>query len=169
MGDKMKMINEQGKLFGKIHIFDLFFLLLLIIVVLGAISKFSSGSIIQFTTNTKPVQVECVMKTEPYRDMYLESVQIGDMLAEDKKYLDGEITDIQIVDYEAAEIDNNGEMVVGTHPFKKQAIITIVATVDYKEPIYQMGKQEIREGAKVYLTTDTAKLSTIVISFDEIN
>jgi len=165
----MKLIDEKGKLFSIIHVFDLIFIIILVFVILGAVNKFSNGNLVSITQDTKKVYVKCTMETDPYRETYFQSIKIGDKLAEDKKYLEGNVTDIKIVDNIVTEVDNNGDIIKGAHPFLKKAIITFEVALDYKEPIYSMGKQEIRNGAFINLLTDKSRLSGTIINFEEIN
>lgn len=162
----MKLIDNKGKLFGKLHVLDIFVVLIFLAVVLGAMNKFSGGNLLSFDGNTKKVNAVIWIQTKEYRPMYFESLKIDDVLAEDKKYLEGKITEVQVVDYMAAEVSSNGSIVVGPHPFYKKALVKIEATLDYKEPIYSLGKQEIREGAAIFLTTENSNLSVIVTDFE---
>ncbi|PKM49135.1 MAG: hypothetical protein CVV02_17465 [Firmicutes bacterium HGW-Firmicutes-7] len=161
----MKLIDNKGKLFGKLHILDIVVVLIFVAVVLGAINKFSGGNLISFDGGTKEVNAEIWVETIEYRPMYLESLKVGDIIAEDKKYLDGKIVEVEIIDYMVSGINNEGSGVVGPHPFYKKAKVKIEAIIDYKEPIYSFGKQEIREGAGIFLTTETSNLSVLVTDF----
>lgn len=163
----MKAIDSKGKIFGKLHIFDLIFGVLVIAVIIGALSKVSGDNIVSIGTSTK-VQIAYTLITEPYREDYLKSIEPGKQLAEDKKFLTGEVTAVEVVDYMVSAIDNNGDIIVGVHPYEKKAIIKVIAEVDYKEPIYKLGKQEIRVGARVFLTTEDFNLSTTVTKMQEV-
>ncbi|PKM54376.1 conserved protein of unknown function [Petrocella atlantisensis] len=161
----MKLITREGKLFNKIHIFDLLFLMLLIVVLLGAISKFSGKNIINLTTNTENVMVEFTVETYPFQEDYFASIKVGDKLAEDKKYINGTVTDVQIIDNILALPDNNGQMVTESDPYKKKALVTSRVEMSYKDPVYKMGKEEMVVGNIFYFTTEKVKLSSVIVDF----
>lgn len=161
----MKLIDKKGKLFGRIHIFDIVVILVFIAVILGAMNKFSSGNIISFDGGSKKVHVTYWVETNEYRPEYLETLKVGDVLSEDKTYLDAKITDVKIIDDNITRVDNNGNIVVGPHPFYKRALVQVDGTLDYKEPLYDLGKQEVRVGAVIFLTTDKVDLSVVVTDF----
>jgi hypothetical protein len=163
----MKIIDGKGKLFNKIHIFDLILILLAIIVLLTGYSRLSGDSIINFS-GTSQVKLRYTVETYPYREAYFENLEVGDKLAEDKKYLAGEIVGVEVVDYYMTSVDNNGDVVTDINPLKSQAFVTIEATVDYGNPIYSFGSQELREGSPYFLVTDKCNLSAIITSIEVI-
>lgn len=164
----MKLIDKSGKLFGKVHIFDIVIALVFVTIILGALNKFSGGNLISFSGGTKEVDVVYWLETNEYRPEFLESIKVGDILAEDKKFLEGKIEEIEIIDFNVTEVDNNGNTVVGPHPFMKKARVKVSATLNYNEPLYDLGKQEVRVGAILFLTTEKAKLSVTVTDFKDV-
>lgn len=161
----MKLIDKSGKLFGKVHIFDIVIAMVFVTIILGALNKFSGGNLISFSGGTKQVDVVYWLETNEYRPEFLESIHVGDVLAEDKKFLDGKIEEIEIIDFNVTEVDNNGNTVVGIHPFMKKARVKVSATLNYNDPLYDLGKQEVRVGAILFLTTEKADLSVTVTDF----
>lgn len=164
----MKIIDNKGKIFGKLHLFDLIFFVLLIAVIIGALSKLSGGNIVSIGNSTK-VKIAYTVITEPYREDYLTCIKPGKQLADGKKFLNGEVKEVEVVDYMVSAVDNNGDVIVGAHPYEKKAIIKVIAEVDYKEPIYKLGKQEIRVGARVFLTTEDCYLSSTITDMQLVN
>ncbi|GMQ57579.1 hypothetical protein AN1V17_19740 [Vallitalea sediminicola] len=164
----MKLIDKQGKLFGKLHLVDTIFIILLILLIISIINRASSGNVKVFNGNNHKAKVELTVETYAYREEYFESLEVGDKIAEDKKYLDGEITEINIVDDEIALADNNGDVVIGSHPYKKKARIVLEVQVDVNGNIIKMGKQELVVGSNLFLTTEKADLSTKIIDIEVI-
>lgn len=164
----MKIIDKHGKLFGKVHIFDILICIVFIVVIFGAFNKLSGDALIDFGTGDK-VEIEFWAETIPYAVEALECVKPGDKLAEDKKYLDGEIVEVKIVDANVSYPDNNGVVITGPHPYQKKAVIKAKAVVDKKNLIYELGKQEIREGQVIFLTTEKVSLSVIVTDYQEVS
>lgn len=165
-GGPMKLIDEKGKIFGKVHIFDIIIAFVFVAIVLGALNKFSSSNIISFGGGSEAIKCEFWVETNEYAPEYFDTLKVGDLLAEEKKYIDGQIAEVEIVSFDVTEVDNNGDTVVGTHPFFQKARIKVTATLDYKKPLYSLGKQEIRVGAIMFLTTEKSKLSATVTDFN---
>lgn len=161
----MKFIDKNGKLFNKIHVFDVLIVIMVLAAVIGALSKFAGVNVIDLGGGSETVKVQYTIETNQYREEYFSTLKPGDGLAEDKKFFDAEIVEVAIKDYMVTAVDNNGETVVGAHPFQKRAVVKIEAMMDFDDPVYTLGKQEIREGAVVFLTTKTASLSGVVTEF----
>lgn len=156
---------KNGKLFGKIHVLDIIIILVAIMVVITAVNRFSGTEIISFG-NGEEVTIRYQVLTYSYEPEYFESMLINDRIVYDKEYLDGKIVNIEIIDKMVNLIDNNGDVVRGIHPTEKYALVTIEATAEYKNPIYTVGQQEIREGLPHFLTTEYSNLSGIVSSIE---
>lgn len=153
---------KKGKLFGKIHMLDIIIVLALIGVVITAVGRFSGGEIIDLSSGTnQKVRIEVV--TGLYDEAYFLNLEAGMQLAEDKKYLaESKIISVEIIDSEITKVDNDGNVVTGVHPTKKRAVVTIEALAEYKNPIYNIGKQEIREGYPHFILTETTNLSGVI-------
>jgi hypothetical protein len=154
-------MNKQGKLFGKVHILDVLVIIIAIVVVIIAFGRLSGNDIVSFNSG-EDVRIRYTVLTYDYEAEYFKSLRVGDVLAEDKKYLDGEIVNIEIEDKIVSLVDNNGDVVTKAHPVMKRAFITMEATVEYKNPIYKLGKQELREGLPAFVVTEINNLSGIV-------
>ncbi|WP_273322459.1 DUF4330 domain-containing protein [Vallitalea guaymasensis] len=164
----MKLLDKQGKLFGKIHLVDTIFIILIIILVISVIKRSASGNVKVFNGNSHKVKVELTVETYAYREEYLQSLNVGDEIAEDKKYLDGKITDINIIDDQIALTDNNGDVIIGAHPFKKKGRIIIEVQADKNGNSIKMGKQELVVGSNLFLTTEKSDLSTKIMNIEVI-
>lgn len=159
----MKVIDDKGKLFGKINILDLLTIIVLLAVVIGLFSQFSGKEI----TNIGPSasdqkELEFVVRLNPNYDTFFSQLAVGDKIAEDKRYLEGEIVDVKISDYYVARDNYEGQIIHSKHPFYKQAEVTIRAKVNVNGPIVKFGKQEIRAGSSYFVTTNLCKLSGFI-------
>lgn len=164
--------NEQKKLFGKIHLLDILFILLVVAIVVVVAIKLiipSEETVIGTTEllGSKTVEtVEVTFMTEPYEVTALNNIKVGDKLVELKEYINGEIISTEIVDYEVTMVDNNGEMVTGSHPLLKRAVVTARAEVSFKDPTYKLGTIAITENKDFFMNTDTVRLKTIILSIN---
>lgn len=157
-------MNNKGKIFGKLHILDILVIVFAVIVALTAFARLSGNDIVSFS-NGEDVKVQYTVLTYEYGQDYFQSARVGDAIAEDKRFLDGKITNIEIVDKIISQIDNNGDLVTAPHPELKRALITVETTVEYKNSVYKMGKQEIREGKPNFVITERCNLSGIITDF----
>lgn len=164
MANKSKL-----KLFGKIHLFDVIVILLLLVMLMGLANRLSGNKLISSLTGASEKKIEVVLRTREYPVESLKSIKIGEQLSENKQYLDGEVTAFEILERKVSYVDENGVTVVGDDPFYKCADVTFVAKARYNEPVYTIGKQEYVAGSNVFLTTGSLNLKAIVISVKEID
>lgn len=152
---------KDGKLFGKIHILDVIVIIAAIAVFVTAIGRFSGTEIINFGTGSA-VTIRYQVTTGNYDPIYFERLTVGDVLAEDKRFLDGKIVDVEFIDSPVTLVDNNGDRVTGINPVLKKAVVTIEAVGETKGAVYKVGGQEIREGLPHFIVTQYNNLSGIV-------
>lgn len=162
----MKLVDRQGKLFGKIHLVDCVFIALMIILIVSVLNRFTFSKVDVITNKSQSATAEITVETYPYRQEYLDSISVGDKIAESKKYLDGEIKQIEIINNDVALIDNNGDTVVGAHPFLKKARVDVEIKVNVDGNEIKLGNQELVAGSNIFLTTDHAYLSAMVIDIE---
>lgn len=87
----MRLMDDKGRLFGKVNIFDLLVLLLVIVGLVGMSLRMIPSQEEVAVTKTAIYQVEIVGAREYLKDAY----QIGDVLYEGENFV-GTITDVQI-------------------------------------------------------------------------
>lgn len=159
---------KKGKIFGKLHIVDLLALLVIILVIVANVSDFSPDKLTSYS-HGKEVKIRYEVITYEYNPTVFERLVPGTVLAEDKKYLDAEIKDIEILDKSVSYIDNNGDTVVDAHPLYKKARMVIEATVIYEDEAYKLGKQEIREAKPHFIVTEWSNVSAIITEVEELD
>lgn len=117
------MIDKNGKLFGKISIIDICFILALIAVAFGAYMRFSSGAGKIVTTPTK---FEYVVKISNVREFTVNALEKKGLIT-DKKYetILGEIVDIKVEDTEMESVTSDGEIVDTILPERYTCYVTI--------------------------------------------
>lgn len=156
---------KKGKLFGKIHIVDILAFVVLVGVIVINVGSFSPAKITSYSQG-KVVKIQYEVITYEYSPLVFERLIPGTVLAQDKKYLDGKILDIEILDKVISLVDNNGEIVTAAHPLYKKAHITLEATVLYEDEAYKLGNQEVREGKPYFIITEWNNISAIVTNIE---
>lgn len=164
----MKIINKDLKLFGKIHLLDILIIVLFLFLLVGLVDKFSDGKLVSSLSGASDLKIRVSFVTEPYYEESLKNIKIDDKLVDNKKYLDGKISNVEIIDYKISKLDNNGENIVGSHPDYKRANVEVICTVKYAPPVYSFGKQEFTEGNIVFLTTETINLKAYVTKIEKV-
>lgn len=154
-------MKNNGKLFGKIHVLDILVALVTIIVLFTGYAKLSGTEIVDFGDGTD-IKIRYEVITGGYDALYFDNLKVGDIIAEDKKLLTGKIVSVDIIDKIITFVDNNGDIITGADPILKRAVIVVEATGEYKEPIYTLGKQELREGRPYFLVTELVNLSSVI-------
>lgn len=158
----MKIIDDKGKLFGKLNILDFMGICLILFLVFLSFLKITDNSISSITLSE--VNVPAEMKLSIICDKgYFEVLKVGDKIAEDKRYLTGEVKKIEFQDVYKTNVDANGTAVKSVDPTLQEAIVTIETTLVKKGPVYKLGKQEVRHGIMVFLESSLYKYSTKVV------
>ncbi len=155
------IINKKGQLFGIINIFDLITILLVIALIIGAFYKIKGGDLSLGSNDTTTIEYR--VQSFPNYEDFFKQLKVGDKLGEDKRFLDGEITSIEITDYYRPTESQQGEYVMSKHPLYKQAYVTVKANAEKKGPIIKVGSQEVRPGLHYYLRTKTSEFSVLIL------
>ncbi len=137
----MKLMDKQGKLFGKIHFFDLLILLVLVVGLLGMGLRFANPKApaaqlktATYTFEAKSVQ-ECVAR----------SFQVGDTLYE-KEVPMGTVTAVKVTPYAGLEINAAGQPVMAEHKLLYTLTLTVTTDGLLEKDGYYIGTQEILNG-----------------------
>lgn len=164
----MKLIDERGRIFGKINILDLIFILALVLIIFVSVTKIFNRNVLEMVGSQeyKRVEVEAVIFEE---SGYLDVIKEGDTLGETREYLDGEILSVEIEPVEVLNLDENGNEVISIDPTREKANVVFTAQVLYQDSTYKLGEQELREGKSIFLESDLYKLSTQVVNMEVID
>lgn len=165
----MKVMNRKGLLFEKLHIIDAAGLGLVCIVATYFLVSAFSGTKVEVRGPVEMVTVDATFISYPYREAFLESYKVGDQLAKDKTYLNGEITSVEIIDTSISLVDNNGSEVTGVHPFLKRAIVTVRMELEQESPVLFFKDAEMIQNENHFLTTTTSDLSFKLETYEVVN
>lgn len=116
------LIDNKGKLFGKINIIDLIILLIIVGAVAGAVYKFSKANV---GPMVKQDDVVIKFYTEEVPDFVASVVQKGDTVIDDgKNTLFGSVTDVSVNPSETVAMTSDGQFVKSEKPGTKSILIT---------------------------------------------
>lgn len=151
----MKLIDDKGKLFGKVNIVDLFVVVIIVALVAAVGYRFLSPAVNNEGTNPLTEDEYCYV-TLYCNQMVPEmssSVKVGDKLVANGKYTDAEI--VAIGEKPAAYVGYNsdGVAVLSDHPLWKDLTVVVKEKVSPNDVILKVGDQEVRVGYQYIFKT----------------
>lgn len=160
------LIDEKGKLFGKINLLDLVIVLLIVLVLAGAAYLYASGGI-GAKGETLPLRytVEVTNKDEAYFAHIIEGEKVIDGVTK------APMGKIAALSTKPATISAQADdkMVTTTIPGKLDGYIEIEADAIVAYPDLMLEKQALKVGMPVAIRSESAALHGYVveISYDE--
>jgi hypothetical protein len=147
----MKLINEKGKFFGIINVFDLAVILLLVLVVAFGGYRFYQNRAAEASVEKTDifVTIKCPMVT----DTVINAVKSGDRFLTGVNYVNGTVTEVTSEKaYDTVE-RADGTYAWSEHPVLKDMYVTVKMHEDPANPILKLGTQEIRVGKAIFMKT----------------
>lgn len=159
----MKLINKEGKIFGKINILDFIAIVVVLFLILLSFLKISNKELSDLSVKDQivDVEVEAYIVTDAG---YLDVIKVGDQLGETKHYLESTIEEVEIMPVEVTNLDKDGNSVVSIDPLMEKARVKLKATVPYKDYSYKFGKQELRQGKIIFIESDLYRHKAQIVS-----
>jgi hypothetical protein len=156
----MKLIDEKGRLFGKVNVVDLI-VLVIIVGVIGAVGYRLTSSRVN-VGDGNPVTTE---KQYCYVTLYSslvvpeisQELHVGDKLVANSKYTDAEIVSIDEKPAAYVAVNSDGEAVLSEHPIWKDVTVVVREKIDPTSVILKVGNQEARVGYSYILKTQTVE------------
>ncbi len=151
----MKIIDEKGRLFGKINIIDLCLVLVVLFAAAGFFLKGSSSSKNQTTYQSITYTVKVSSVRENTAKHLEESIGKGATSAKTGEEL-GTVVDVVTEDAEDFAVDKNGQYIKSTPPGRYD--VTVTFTTDGTKTakgIYTQGGKQLFVGEDLPFATDT--------------
>lgn len=167
----MKIIDDKGRLFGKVNLLDLFVIIFVCAIIFVIASKFISNPEAYETNNGGNVEdMYVTLKCQGVPEGFYESLQVGDKLLAQNAYTGGEI--YKIYDPTPAEytgVDDKGQVVISNHPYLQDVVVELVTKQNVDSPVLKVNGQEVRTGLKIFFKTQKVESPATVlgISFGE--
>ena len=150
----MKLIDEKGRLFGKINLIDLLVVLLIVAVLAAVVWKLGGRKAAAAVTGTEKKAVYTVEFEDVPADIaHFAETQIGKSLVNDSKVIAASITDVQTEDYDG----ENGHL---------RLYITVEASTSFTGNVYKVGPQEVRVGYEYILKTSEFELTGLICALE---
>ena len=150
----MKLIDEKGRLFGKINLIDLLVVILIVAVIAAVAWKLGGRKAAAAVTGSAKKAVYTVEIEDVPADIaaYAET-QTGKSLVNDSKVIAASITDVRSETYNA----DNGHQTL---------FITVEADASFTGNVYKVGPQEVRVGYEYILKTSEFELTGLICALE---
>lgn len=152
----MKLIDEKGRLFGKLNLIDLL-VIILILAVLAAVVWKTVGQKAAEAVQSPPLHVTYTVLCEdtPKDIADFAGTQVGEAILNNAKFLDAEIIGCESVPMDSADRDGH------------QALyLTIRATATTANNVYKVSSQEIRVGYEYNVKTPYFELAGVICDLE---
>ncbi|MCT4598518.1 MAG: DUF4330 domain-containing protein [Vallitalea sp.] len=154
----MKIIDKNGKLFGKVNMLDLVIVLVIIIAGLFIVNKFSING--NDTTVTSSAKKQIYLVAEAYKQApdVAESIVQGDTLVSQNKYQNGKIDYVNIRDNDYLSTTIDGKLVASKNPLLKTIEVGIKCQGNVNGPYIDSGGQELKVGLPYWIKTSKGQI-----------
>lgn len=162
----MKIIDDKGRLFGKVNLLDLFVIIFVVAIIAIIISKFTSNPESYSKSSDDNVKdMHVLIKAQGVPEGFYDSLQVGDKLLAQNAYTGGEIYNIVSVSpAEYTGVDDKGQVVISEHPYLKDVVVELVTKQNIDSPVLKVNGQEVRTGLKIFFKTQKVESPATVLS-----
>ncbi|MCD1146784.1 DUF4330 domain-containing protein [Peptoniphilus sp. KCTC 25270] len=158
----MQLMDKKGKLFGIVNIIDLLFVLILIVAIVGGITRFKDTSVVAESTGKGKV----TMMVADVRSQTVENIREGQELYHyDKGVYMGKISKVEVTPY-LDKVEGNGEWIQAEVPDKYTIFIELDVDVTETDKSYVVGGEEIRVGVEYRVKSKTSAFTGVVVGIN---
>jgi hypothetical protein len=159
-----EVIDEKGRLGGKINIIDLAIVLVIIALIGGFLYKDKAASTSP-TAKTMIVKIVCPNAFPGVE----KNLKVGDYLVANSALTSAKITEMTVDAAKWVAPDSNGKLVLSRSPLRKDIYLTLEGvSPQYSSAEISFGGQMLRAGKEDFvLKTQKVELKAIVISIEE--
>lgn len=165
----MKVLDEKGRLFGKINLIDLLVIVVIVAVIAAVGWKLVGGRITDALENNNPTIRYEVLCTNVDVDACDYAVaHVGGQLMSNGNLLDGYITDCVIEPHTEVALDADGNPKAVENPSSRDLRFTIETKVDTVANAYGLGSQELRVGKSHIVKTVDLEFNGYITAMEEV-
>lgn len=160
----MKLIDEKGRIFGKLNVVDLLVVLVIIALVATVVVRFTSSKLNANGLNPTVEDEYCYVTAFASLQVpeVAQSLNIGDHIVVGGKYTDAEIVDVKVAPAAYVGVNTEGKAVYSEHPLWKDITVTIKEKVNPSNITLKVGGQEARVGFNYIIKTQTVEANARV-------
>lgn len=166
----MKVLDEKGRLFGKINLIDFAVVLVLAAVIAAVGWKLAGNRITNALEGEKlTIRYEVVCPDVDVDASEFAASHIGGQLMNSGKLLDGCITDCVVEPHTEVVLDADGNPKAVEDPSCRDLRFTIEAKVNEGDSIYSVGSQELRVGKEYIVKTLDMEFNGNITAIEEVS
>ncbi|SDY54202.1 protein of unknown function [Proteiniborus ethanoligenes] len=160
----MKFIDEKGRFFGKINIFDLMVVILLVALIGGVGYKyFILGNKVMVNES----DIDVTLWVEDVRQITVDVINVGDVIREyDSNQLFGEIIEKQVTQHYEPVETADGRIVNAAVEGKYDVYIKLKCKGIVTDNAISIGSKEVRMGGTIITKHQLYSVSTKVVEID---
>ena len=152
----MKIVDEKGRLFGKINLIDLLVIVLIVAVVAAVgwklVGKKAAAAV---SDNQHELTFTVLFEDQPVEVAEFAETQVGKQLVNNAKLIPAEITEVSSLPH--AEEGGNDLYVI------------VTADATFSGNVWKVGSQEVRVGYEYILKTSEFELTGIITGMEADN
>lgn len=154
----MKLVDENGKIFGKVNLVDLIVLVLIVAIAAAGIIRVSSKKLNADNSEADGDQYCYVtLLSSLVVPEVAEGLNIGDKLVANNAFTDAEVVSVDVAPAAYVGTNSEGKAVYSEHPLWKDVTVVVKEKVNPKSVILKVGNQEVRVGYSYILKTQTVE------------
>ncbi|MDO4300675.1 MAG: DUF4330 domain-containing protein [Clostridia bacterium] len=155
----MKLIDEKGKLFGKLNIVDLVVVVLIAAIAAAVVVRFTSSKL--NANGLTPASEDQYCYVTAFASLQVpevaDALKAGDHIAAGGKFTDAEIVDVKVEPAAYIGVNSEGKAVYSEHPLWKDVTVVIKEKIDPSNITIKVGGQEARVGYSYIVKTQTVE------------
>ncbi|GKX30446.1 hypothetical protein SH1V18_29260 [Vallitalea longa] len=152
----MRIVDKNGKLFGKINIMDIIIILLVILIGVTLYNKiYNKGD--SAVSSTKQ-DIYIVAEAYGQAPDVVDSIKQGDKIVAQNIYQSGDIDYVDISDDNYVTTTNEGKLIVQKRTDKKTIEVGINCKANINGPYIDCGGQEIKVGKSYWIKTSKGQI-----------
>ncbi len=162
----MKIVDSNGKLFGKLNLLDLVILLILVILLAGGVYKLAFVDNTVYIPDYKEGTFD--IRLHNLRDYEVQALTVGDVVAVPKIQDLGTISDIKIEKRVDLVNGADGKVYPTEHPLYYSVVITVkTEQLEQREDLYYVGKNyQMIDGQTLDIVSGVVSCKGNVIAID---
>ncbi|QIB26986.1 DUF4330 domain-containing protein [Caloranaerobacter azorensis] len=160
----MKLIDNKGKIFGTINIIDIAVIIILVVLIVGGINRFT-----RVTPQVIEESQRAIVKIEisKVRQPTVDGIKEGDILYHyDKGRVFGKIISKEVINSKEAVATSDGKIVLADIPGKYDVILSVEANAINTSNVIIIGGEHTRIGSRFKLKNRKIAVFGTVLGID---
>ncbi|MCT4542484.1 MAG: DUF4330 domain-containing protein [Vallitalea sp.] len=158
----MKIVDKDGKLFGKINIMDIIIILLILVIIVTLANKLNNKDSNNIVTSSSNKEVYIVAEAYSQAPEIVKSIVKGDTLVAQNKYQSGSIDYVEVRDSDFLSTNKKGKLIREKDTSKKVIEVGIKCKANISGPYIDCGGQELKVGLPYWIKTKNGQIQGFI-------